>query len=446
MKNRKRLVSILAGILVTAMLLGLLAGVLPAVTNAASSDEIRDQISTLQAQSATYAAEIASLESQMQANLTEIQETVEQKNRIDQQVALYHEQIQNINQQISAYSVMIADKQDELDEKEARYEELTEKNRDRVRAMEEDGRLTYWSVLFKAHSFADLLDRLNMIEEINASDQRRLQELDEAAKAVAKAKDELSAGKAELEDTRLELQEAQAAMEEKRAESDALLEELLSRGDEFEEYMRQAEASQQQLLREIAQKQDDLERAEYLEWLATSETTVPKEEKPDNGGSQDTDEPEESEDETNPSEEDPSDEEDNEEPADEGWILPLPYYTQLTSPFGWRDDPFGDGKSWHAGIDLAAPEGTPIYASRGGRVSSVWYNHWSLGNAVQINHGDGYSSIYMHMVYAPSVSTGDYVYQGQVIGYVGSTGESTGDHLHFGISHNGAYENPFEYI
>ena len=99
----------------------------------------------------------------------------------------------------------------------------------------------------------------------------------------------------------------------------------------------------------------------------------------------------------------------------------------------------------HNGVDLACAEGTPIYASRGGVVSVASYQEDGAGNYVQINHGDGYSSIYMHIIYYV-VSTGDYVAAGQVIGYVGSTGLSDGNHLHFGISYNGTYVNPMEYI
>ena len=95
-------------------------------------------------------------------------------------------------------------------------------------------------------------------------------------------------------------------------------------------------------------------------------------------------------------------------------------------------------------MDLAAPTGTPIYASRSGTVTTASYGS-SSGYYVQIDHGDGYRSIYMHMTHY-DVYAGQYVRQGQVIGYCGSTGVSTGPHLHFGISLNGSYVNPANYI
>lgn len=99
----------------------------------------------------------------------------------------------------------------------------------------------------------------------------------------------------------------------------------------------------------------------------------------------------------------------------------------------------------HYGVDMSAATGTPIYAARSGKVTVASYQAGGAGNYVSINHGDGFSSIYMHMTHY-IVSVGQYVTQGQVIGYVGSTGGSTGPHLHFGIAYNGSYVNPMQYV
>ena len=98
----------------------------------------------------------------------------------------------------------------------------------------------------------------------------------------------------------------------------------------------------------------------------------------------------------------------------------------------------------HDGIDMGCPQGTPIYAARGGQITIAQWSD-SAGNYVQINHGDGFRSVYMHMV-EYVVSAGDYVAPGQLIGFVGNTGLSKGAHLHFGISYNGEYVNPLEFI
>ena len=424
MKNRKKFVSFMAGFLAVVMLLTLILGLLPAAVSAAeSSSEIRNQINALEGEKAALEAQMGALKDQYQANENEMLDMVSQKNVIDQEIANLNAQIGLINEQIAAFNLLIADKQDELDEAEARLAELNEKNKERIRAMEEEGKLSYWSVLFKASSFADLLNRFAMIEEIAAADQRRLKEMAEAAEVVASAMAELESQKAEQETAAQELKDATADMETKRAEADELLLQLIAKGEEFENLMEQGEAAQDELMQQIAQKEKEFDQAKYREWLATSVVTTKatqpatKPTKPSGGGSQ--------------------------KPSSSGWVTPVPYYT-LTSPFGMRLHPVHNEYRMHNGVDLACAQGTPIYATRSGQVTTATYNS-SAGYYVSINHGDGFASVYMHMTHY-IVSAGEYVSQGQTIGYVGSTGTSTGAHLHFGISKNGTYVNPMNYI
>ena len=131
-------------------------------------------------------------------------------------------------------------------------------------------------------------------------------------------------------------------------------------------------------------------------------------------------------------------------PSSSGWIKPLKSYT-LTSPFGMRVHPITGVLKMHEGIDMSAPQGTPIYAAKSGKVTRTAFQAGGAGYYVTINHGDGFSSVYMHMTHY-IVSPNQYVSAGQVIGYVGSTGGSTGPHLHFGIAYNGTYVNPLNYI
>ena len=131
-------------------------------------------------------------------------------------------------------------------------------------------------------------------------------------------------------------------------------------------------------------------------------------------------------------------------PSSPGWVCPVPYYT-LTSPFGMRIHPISGKWKMHNGVDLALPQGEPIYAAKSGKVTTASYQAGGAGYYVSINHGDGFTSVYMHMTHY-IVAPGQYVTAGQVIGYVGSTGGSTGPHLHFGIAYNGTYVNPMDYI
>lgn len=416
MRNRKLWVSILSGVLAVIMVLSLVAGVLPGMVNAESIGSLKQQVADLESKKKDIQAEIAELEGKLSDNLESMSAIVEQKNNIDQQVFKLYEQITNLNEQISTYSLLIADKQAELDAAQARWQELNQKNKERIRAMEEDGNLSYWSVLFKANSFADLLDRLNMVQEIAAADRRRLKEMSDAAEAIANAKTVLETEKTALEATRVELDEAQKVLEEKRAEADRLLAELVATGAEYQKYLDEAESKADKIGSDLDAAEDKLKAAEREQWLSTS---VPPKPAPPNvsTGSRPV--------------------------GGLTWVSPC-NYTLLTSPFGWRIHPIYGDYRFHYGVDLAGPMGTPIVATRAGVVTTTTYDS-SSGYYVVLDHQDGYTSKYLHLTHY-IVSPGTYVNAGQVIGYMGSTGASTGSHLHFSILYNGSHVNPMDYI
>ena len=404
MKKRTPLMSCFTLFLAVVMVLS----VLPAPAFAASSKEIQKELDALKGENKEIQAKINEIQGKYDANANEMQDLVNQKDAIDQEIALLHNQVININEQITVYGQLIADAQDEMDVAQFILNGLNEKHKLRIRAMEEEGELTYWQVLFEANSFTDLLDRMNMMEEIAASDQHRLEEMRLAAKEVADAKTEMENGKEELETTRIQLDEAQENLNQKREESDEILRKLIEKQEEFQELLDESEAAQDDLMKEIAAKEKELKDAKYEERLAQLALQG-----------------------QNP-------------PSSAGWVTPVSGYT-LTSPFGMRVHPVLGTARMHNGIDLACPQGTPIYATRAGRVTTASYQAGGAGNYVSINHLDGFSSIYMHMTHYV-VYPGQNVAQGQLIGYVGSTGISTGPHLHFGISYAGTYVNPLAYI
>ena len=418
MKKRKTFVCIVAGLLAVLMVLSLILSLIPTKASAASSSEIKKQINSLKSDKAEIDAQLKKIRAEINANNNEIKDIVSQKDGIDQEIQYLNQQIENINQQIAGYSLLIADKQDELDEASAHLADLNAKHKERIRAMEEEGQLSYWSVIFKANNFMDLLDRIDMVEEINAADKKRLQEIKHAAKVVEATQQELVEDKAELVAAREELDASQLILDEKRAQADELLRQLIAKGQEFDLLMEEGEDAQHELMNEIAAKEKEYKDAQYKEWLATyvPPTTIA-------AGS------------TKPS---------AQVPSSTGWICPVPSYT-LTSPFGMRIHPIYGYEKMHQGVDLATSQGTPIYAAKSGKVTNASFQSGGAGYYVSINHGDGFTSVYMHMTHF-IVSPGQYVTTGQVIGYVGSTGASTGPHLHFGIAYNGNYINPMPYI
>ena len=438
MKNRKRMVSILAGIMAFVMLLTLILGLIPTPASAASSSEIRKQINQLKKEKEEIKDKIAEVKDQYEENENEIADIISRKNVIDQEIQLLYTQIQNMNQQLAAYNVLIADKQDELDVAEDRYDRLNEENKMRIRTMEEEGELSYWEVLFKANSFSDLLDRLNIVEEIAASDNRRLQELSEAADVVVVAQNELVDEKAEMELAREELDVAEAELAAKREEADALLQELLTKADDLTALEEEFERQEAEFLEEIARKEEEFDAAKQAEWEAYMATYVPPTTAPpkvptnnstsSNSGSGNTS--------TNQGGSVGTS-------GGGGWVRPCSY-TSITSPFGNRVSPTTGASTYHQGVDLDTGTGWPVVAARAGTVTVAGWGK-AAGNYVQINHHDGFSSIYMHLS-SIGVSAGQHVSAGQYIGATGSTGVSTGDHLHFGISLNGVYVNPCNYV
>ena len=423
--NRKVLVSILAGVMAAVLLLSLLASIIPAAS-AASSSELKQELNDLKAERQEIKDKINDLEDQVDANMSEIEKIIAKKNKIEDELGLLYQQVDNINKQIVAYGMLIADKQDELDAARARYTELNEKNKERIRAMEENGKLSYWSVLFEANSFSDLLDRLQMIEEIAKADQRRLKELREASQAVEEAQAALNAEKAELEETRAELDAVEADLVVKRQEADAVLQELNAKDDELEDLLELQHDADEKLQAEIAaaekayneqKKKEEEEERKKQEALQQQQQQQQQQQKPDSTVT-----------------------------AGIKWTKPCSY-RYLSSPYGYRIHPISGQWKFHSGVDLAGPQGTPIVASRDGTVTTAktGYNGGN-GCYVVINHGDGFSTSYLHMLENLQVSKGQKVKAGQVIGYMGSTGASTGPHLHFTIYYNGSTVNPADYI
>ena len=386
----------------------LAAGMVPVPSQAASSSDIQKEIDALEEQNAAIQRELDAIQSQYDENYSNMASTVEQKAAIDQEMTLLSSKIETTNQQISAYSQLIADTQEDLEEAQEELRTLSEEHRERIRVMEEKGNLTYWEVIFEASSFIDLLDRLTMVEEINAADRKRIEEMRIASDIVTATQLNLESEKRTLEEARVQLAADEEALEEKRAESDELLRDLEKQAEEYELLMAESEALQDELMQEIAAKEKELAAAKYDEYLAKLALQG-----------------------ENP-------------PSDATWLTPVSGYT-ITSPFGMRVHPILGTSRMHNGIDMACAQGTPIYATRAGTVTVASYQAGGAGNYVSINHLDGFASIYMHMTHYV-VSAGQSVSQGQLIGYVGSTGLSTGPHLHFGISYAGTYVNPLAYI
>ena len=381
--------------LLTAALLVPAWGGLARQVRAASQSEI----DALKAEQAESQARQEELKEQL-ADVKEDQAAARQKRQIlQQQLEAINAELDSINAQISYYDGEIAQKEAERREAEAKEQAQYERFCERVRAMEEEGTVSYWSILFNAEDFSDLLDRLADVDAVMDYDNQVMEEL-------TAARQELERLQAELESARAEEQAAKDQQEAKKAEQQAKV-------AEAQKLLDQINADAAELNRQL---DDEMEGAAEIQAEIARKQKQLEEERRQNNVTIDS--------ETN-------------------YLWPLPGYYRLTSLFGYRIHPITGKAHSHTGIDIPAPGGTPIQACKSGQVVTSAY-HYSYGNYVVIDHGNGNSTLYAHMS-SRAVSEGQMVSQGQTIGAVGDTGNTSGPHLHYEVRRNGQRTDPEAY-
>lgn len=423
---RRILTAALALLLAVLMVLPLLLSALSRAGAATSTEqEVRDKIAALQQEASAVKSERASLQEQLDAVKGQTSQALAEKRIRDQELAAIDKQIDNTEQQIAYYDdliaqydaviaqyddwiaqeeVNLADAQDKAD----RQFELFCK---RVRASEEQGTVSYLSIIFSASSFSDMLDLFTIVSDTIDYDNAVIDQLRADRQAVAETlaslneyREDQAAQKAEQEEQRAEQAAKKDELEEQRAEqaalvaeSTALVNEYLSQQATYEQLMDAEEASAAAIEKQIAAAEAELDQLIREQQIA----------------------------------------------AGDGYVWPVPGCYTLTSAYGYRTHPItGEPYKLHNGIDIAASKNTPIHAVKGGVVTiSGWDD--SYGNYVVVSHGDGNSSLYAHMN-KRAVKAGDVVEQDQVIGYVGMTGSANGYHLHLEIRVNSQRVDPHD--
>ena len=422
--SRTKIVRIISIVLAAVILLSLVSTALIVMVHAASSSEIKSKLADLRAKQAEIQKQSDELEKSIAENKEQTKTLVGQKAEIDQEMEMSRQKIENLNEQIQQLNLLIAEKQTELEASVAKEEALQKQYKARLRSMEETGSVSYWSILFKASSFSDLLDRVDMIREIAESDQLMLKQLSAATQAVETERADLEQQKLDLQQTEDDLAVEQAELETKRAKADTLITQMQVEYASLSDEFLAAEADEAAVREQIKKAETDYFNALAKEQAAAAAAAAAAN-KPSSGSNS-------------------SSSSSSGGASSGGFAFPLAYSTGVTCAYGPRVHPINGNKSFHYGVDLAAGMNTEIYATKSGTVTGATYGE-ANGYYVTINHGDGYSSIYAHMTNYV-VSVGDSVKQGQLIGYVGTTGWSTGPHLHFEILYNGSNVNPMNYI
>lgn len=422
--SRTKIVRIISIVLAAVILLSLVSTALIVMVHAASSSEIKSKLADLRAKQAEIQKQSDELEKSIAENKDQTKTLVSQKAEIDQEMEMSRQKIENLNEQIQQLNQLIAEKQTELEASVAKEEALQKQYKARLRSMEETGSVSYWSILFRASSFSDLLDRVDMIREIAESDQLMLKQLSAATQAVETERADLEQQKLDLQQTETDLAVEQAELETKRAKADTLITQMQAEYASLSDEFLAAEADEAAVREQIKKAETDYFNALAKEQAAAAAAAAAAN-KPSSGSNS-------------------SSSSSSGGASSGGFAFPLAYSTGVTCAYGPRVHPINGNKSFHYGVDLAAGMNTEIYATKSGTVTGATYGE-ANGYYVTINHGDGYSSIYAHMTNYV-VSAGDSVKQGQLIGYVGTTGWSTGPHLHFEILYNGSNVNPMNYI
>lgn len=343
------------------------------------------------------------LNSDLSQTKKEQQTALEKKAVLDREIAGLESDITTIDSEIEKKEDEILTKETEIKQLENDIEETDELLKKRLRVMYEKGSAGYLEIIFSASSFSELLVRVDMVQQLLNHDQTLITQLTDRKQGVESAKKEIEAQQREKEEMRTMLATQKQQVETKRAEGQKLIDELGEKTEELEAALKQEEEDGNRILSELTQKQKEQAAA------AQQNNSSGGGEAPAYGGGK------------------------------LGW--PCALRGTVTSEFGWRT--FRGVRNNHTGIDIAVPMGTAVFAAEDGVITtSGWDN--SYGNYITINHGS-LATLYAHNSRL-LVSVGQHVNKGDKIALSGSTGNSTGPHVHFGVIVGGRYVNPRPYI
>lgn len=402
MKKRNILRRILAVVLVLTMATGLTAQ----AKGDASSTSLKEA-----------QKEKAALEKQLKAAKELINDLKDSKGDVEEKVQELNNELVDISSKITSLENQLADKSTEIADAEA---ELAQAEADkqkqyddmktRIQYMYENSQTTYLEQLLESNSVAEFLNTAEYIAEIQKYDRQKLDEYTENIEYITTAKEQLEQDYADLETMKANVesqkQSVAALMSQKETELAGITSDISDAQEEAKYFEAEIQA-QQELIAEI--KRIEAEKAAAAAKAAAEGKEVV--DNPYTGGV---------------------------------FTWPCPSSTRVTSDYGTRVSPTSGASSNHKGIDIGASAGAAIVAAANGTVKAANYSS-AAGNYVMIDHGGGLYTVYMHCS-SLAVSEGTTVSAGQTIAYVGSTGISTGNHLHFGVSLNGSYVSPWSYL
>lgn len=407
--QKKLLKPIFSFVLAFVMAASLFVGFIPTTASAkvtqSEIDDLKSQKAALSEQSASYEATINSLKNKKNAQ-------VELKTALDSKLALTNQQIMNLEEQIKLHDALIERKTQEVDEAQKTADEQLEKYKKRVRAMEESGRYNYFEVLFGANSIGEFLSLIDDIGDIMQSDKELEESYKQSVTDLKTVKAEYEEAQAELKQNKVECAQLKDQLQIDITQAASVITSLQSEINDNASVLSELDSQESALQSQIQSKVKQLNEQKKAEEEANRNNN-------NNGGNNN-----------------------GGSTVGTGNLVWPSYCTYITSRQGPRVHPITGKYKNHGGTDIGASYGSAIYAADSGKVvssSDGWNGGW--GNYVMIDHGNGMQTLYAHMS-SRAVSVGQTVKRGQTIGYVGSTGMSTGPHLHFEMYVNGARIDP----
>ncbi len=405
MKKRKPIICVL-------LCLGI-ALCIPSQSRALSLNEITsDSIKEKESQISNAQTEKQSL----QANLSDVKKIKKEleavKNNLSAYVTQLDGEMERIQENIASLETQIEEKTTQIVQTEAQLNEAIEienaqyeSMKKRIKFMYEKGDDYYLELLFSADSVPDMLNKADYIEQLSAYDRKMLDQYVATTKYVELCKQQLETDKEVLEEAKVDVEKEKEAVEELIGEKEQQINSYAYDISNKEQAIKEYEAD----IAEQNQIIKDLEAAVAAERQAIYDAEHPK-------------------------------------ITYDGGVFawPAPSYKRISDDYGERIHPILGTKQFHNGVDMAAPGGSPILAAYDGEVVAASYSS-SMGNYIMIDHGNTLYTIYMHAS-ALYVKKGDVVTRGQQIAAVGSTGRSTGNHLHFSVRLNGSYVSPWNYL
>ena len=351
--------------------------------------------------------------------------------KLDSSLESIGNELSKLGDDIDAKEKQIDTTKQELSEAKETEKSQYESMKLRIKYMYEKGDSSYLNLLLEARSLSELLNRAEYVSKISEYDRKMLDQYVATKESIADSKKKLETEKAELQEMKTQTEAKQDSVQlllnEKNKELqnvNAQIGEKSAQAKAYEDDIKAQEAKIVQMEAEIKKKEAEEAAKKAAEEAARKAAAAGKTNNSTakgNTGSTTTT-----------------------STGSSSLRWPCPASGRITSGFGKRKSPTAGASSNHKGIDISASTGSSIVAAAGGTVSIATYSY-SAGNYVVVNHGNGLSTVYMHCSQL-LVSAGDTVKAGQTIAKVGSTGYSTGSHLHFAVRKNGSYVNPSSYV